>query len=292
MPRVAYVGPEGTFSHELAREAYPGCDDIAASSLPEVVAMVARKECDLGLVPVFNNNAKSIEQVHSAIVRHLGNVFITEVRGHPIRHSLYGFGRMDQVRMVTSKDVVFSQVSIWMSKHLPSVERHFAESTAEAVKGLLREKQPHEAAIGSKLARQYGVPVLAEGIQNEPNRTLFAALYPARPYADGLEHMLIYGIGATDEEKLQFGQMLAVNGFVVTMMATVVGQKANLPEVTLFDVDAMPPFRQPIHSSGFGDLAGRLLLPYPRFRFVGGYRGETIDSELRKLQRTQIQHSP
>ena len=292
MPRVAYVGPEGTFSHELALEAYPGGEYIAAPSLPEVVAMAARKECDFGLVPVFNNNAQSIAQVHSAIVRHLGDVFVTEVRGHPIRHTLYGYGRLDQVRVVSSKDVVFSQVSIWQGKHLPRVERRFAESTAEAVEALLREKNPEEAAIGGKLARQYGVPVLAEGIQNEPNRTLFATLSPVPPEAFGLEHMLIYGVGASPEETIHFLQMLAVNGFVITMMATVAAPRAQEPEITLFDVDAMPSFRQLAQSSSFGDLAGRLLLRYPRFRFAGGYGGGTIDSELRRLQRTQIQHSP
>jgi len=83
--------------------------------------------------------------------------------------------------------VVFKQASQWLTGNLPNAKFENTSSTSAAVKSLLPSKPKTIAAIGTYPAcENYGAPVLAEGIQNEPNVTLFFVIEKKCP---DLRHM-------------------------------------------------------------------------------------------------------
>ena len=133
MCTVACLGPEGTFSHQLALEVFPGCKVVAVATLVEVVKCTAQQEVHKGFLPMYNNNHKSIAEVQNALFEH-PTLFIHNLNPHRIRHNLMGRGTVSDIRKIISKNVVFSQVQDWLKANLSSeVDLLHATSTAKAV---------------------------------------------------------------------------------------------------------------------------------------------------------------
>ncbi|MBI4027855.1 MAG: hypothetical protein HY360_22915 [Verrucomicrobia bacterium] len=285
--KVAYVGPEGTFSHELAAQKYPDADHVPTLPLPEVVRLVAAGKCDLALVPLFNNNAASIEDVHSAIAQHQESVSITGVEVCEIRHCLFGFGTVAEMTTLMSKDVVFSQVSHWIGEHAPSALKQNFGSTAEAVQKLSQSRLKSHGAIGSRMAQKfYDVPILIEDIQNKPNRTLFASLSSKRPLPYQFEHLLMYAVEARPEQIQRFLLTIAQKGFRMSFAATVVSRSSFRSPIELFDIDADPTFRY--LPGAMIELVSTVQINLKNFHFLGGYSGMTIAHHFRQLQTQQV----
>lgn len=194
--RVAYLGPEGTFSHLAVRErlgaSAPG---VAAASIAEVFAAVERGQAELGVVPVENTTEGVVTETLDVLSR--SSVPICgEILVRVSLHLLSRAARLADVRRVASHPQPLAQSRGWLDRHLPGAARVETASTAAAAELALREDGV--AAVGSALlAELKGLDVLAASIEDRSDNTtrfLVIGSEPPPPSGDDLT-LLVYTAG-------------------------------------------------------------------------------------------------
>ncbi|MCK4788091.1 MAG: hypothetical protein KAV87_30335, partial [Desulfobacteraceae bacterium] len=162
MTNIAYLGPEGSFSHiaaflhvENAPLEQLGGLLKPAQSIREVFEAVQSADCRYGIVPYENslggNIAETLEGFDRYRVTICGEIYV------PINHVLMAnplaVADGNVVHRVYSKYEVFGQCHEWLEKHLAEAERISCASTADAAR--LAKKDGNGVAIGSQLAARY-----------------------------------------------------------------------------------------------------------------------------------------
>jgi chorismate mutase/prephenate dehydratase len=183
--RVAYLGPEGTFSEQAVRKHF----GHAVEGLPTATIDEAFQRCEAGSVefavaPVENST-------EGAVGRTLDLLLVTPLRicGEVelrIRQNLMSRAAdLKAIRRVYSHPQSLAQCNSWLNASLPGVERVPAASNAEAARRASGE--PDSAALaGESAAERYGLPILARGIEDDPsNTTRFLVLGKLEPGATG-----------------------------------------------------------------------------------------------------------
>ncbi len=168
--RVAYLGPEGTFSHVAARRQFGGLAEfVSVPTIAEVFAAVERKRSDLGIVPIENTTEGAVTQTFDAFVESdltiCGEQFL--LIGH---HLLSQSGRREDIRRVASHPQPIAQCRLWLDRNLPGVERVETASTSSAAR--LAVEDPGVAAIGSSIAGEaYGLETVEANIEDHHDNT-------------------------------------------------------------------------------------------------------------------------
>jgi prephenate dehydratase len=191
--KVAYLGPEGTFTEEAAL-AFPwtgpgqAVELLAASTIPEVIQLVAQGDCEFGCIPIENSIEGSVNQTLDALAFASGGVEIVGEIVRPIRHALLASDdtSLMQVTDVVSHPHAAAQCRDWLAANTPEARVHAANSTAEAAR-TASTNGAGWAAIGTKLAGSiYGLTVLADSIEDRAeNATRFVTLGTRRPEPSG-----------------------------------------------------------------------------------------------------------
>ncbi len=176
--RVAYLGPEGTFSHFAAMAALGHSPDfLPQTTIGDVFAAVAGKQADLGVVPLENSLQGTIGQSLDNFQRY--NVFIQAEITCRVSHALLSTATsLDAVEIVYSHPQPLAQCAGWLKTHLPRAKVIPTDSTAAAAARLAAE--PNAAAIGHlRLAAMHSLNVLASPIEDLPdNWTRFFIIGP------------------------------------------------------------------------------------------------------------------
>lgn len=161
---VAYLGPEGTFTHQAARKNFGGSVELQPKrTLAEIFESVDRGQCAYGVVPVENTNAGAVTGTLDMLAE--TNLKIIAQVQLEIEQCLVCAGTLDKVTRVLSKDIALEQCSEWLTHNLPKADLVPTDSTAAAVE--TAAKDPTVAAISSTIAAELrGVPVLERAIQN------------------------------------------------------------------------------------------------------------------------------
>jgi len=175
--RVAYLGPEFTFSHLAAIERFgQSAELVPVGTIAAVFEEVERGHAQFGVVPMENSTDGRVSDTLDCFSR--SPVRICGELPLRIHHCLLGAGKRDEVRTVYSKPQPLSQCRNWLAKHLPNADLHEVGSSAEAAR---RAKgDPKVAAVASAQAGvNYGLSVLAPNIEdNSDNVTRFAVISP------------------------------------------------------------------------------------------------------------------
>jgi chorismate mutase/prephenate dehydratase len=186
--RVAYLGPEGTFSHLAARQQFGReAQLVAEPTLPDVVAAVERGHADLAVVPVENTTEGVVTPTLDTFVE--ANVSICgEVVLRIVHHLLSRTGKLADVKRVASMPQVLAQCRLWLDAHLPGVDR--VETTSSASAARLAADDASVAAIGSALAAEaWNLATIQASIEDRrDNTTRFVVLGgpPAAPSGNDL----------------------------------------------------------------------------------------------------------
>jgi prephenate dehydratase len=179
--RVAFLGPEGTFTEEalLANMPGEGLDPFPYPSIREVLAAVRDGAADIGLVPIENSLEGSVALTLDLLAFVFDDLGIVREVTHPIRHQLITRRPLElaSITKVISHPHAYGQCRTFLDEHLPGVEHEAANSTAEAVRTVSRVDRPW-AAIGTRLAADmYECAVLRDDIEDSvENRTRFVFL--------------------------------------------------------------------------------------------------------------------
>jgi chorismate mutase / prephenate dehydratase len=168
--RVAYLGPQGTFSEQALRRHFGGgVDGVPAPSIDEVFRACESGAAQFAVVPAENST-------EGAVGRTLDLLLVTplricgEVELRVQQHLMAKAGDAAAVKRVYSHPQSLAQCADWLERHLPGAERVPLGSNAEAAECASRE--PGAAAIGGEAAAErYGLALLARGIEDDPNNT-------------------------------------------------------------------------------------------------------------------------
>ena len=179
-PKVAFLGPEGSFSHEGALAAFGGAIDLLPClSFVDVFTAVEKRSADWGVVPAENSLEGTVVPTMDAFASQAGlldssshnNICIHSEISIAIDHHLASPEKnLDAIREVFSHPQALGQCREWLRTNLPSAAQIPAGSTSAAAASVAGA--PGRAAVCSALAaRNNGLNILAEKIQDRGRNT-------------------------------------------------------------------------------------------------------------------------
>jgi chorismate mutase/prephenate dehydratase len=173
--KVAFLGPEGTYTHSAAVKHFGSqIETQPVESIEEVFRVVEADGANFGVVPVENSSAGVINHTLDLFMK--SSLTISGEVALRIRHNLLSnIDSLEKIDRVYAHQQSLSQCNQWLDKYLPNAERIAMSSNAQAV---LHAKEHGAASIGGMMAAElYDMPVLASDIEDEPdNTTRFAVI--------------------------------------------------------------------------------------------------------------------
>jgi chorismate mutase/prephenate dehydratase len=176
IPKIAYLGPEYSFSHLAAVERFgQTVEFMRVGSIAAVFEEVNRGHADYGVVPLENSTDGRVADTLEMFIRLPQLKIAAEVRLR-IHHNLMANCEQQEIRRVYSKPQALSQCRNWLSKNVPHASLHEVASTATAAE--LSQREPGAAAVASRQAAvRYGLRILFQDIEDVPyNETRFAVI--------------------------------------------------------------------------------------------------------------------
>jgi chorismate mutase/prephenate dehydratase len=162
---VAFLGPEGTFSHAAVVKQFGHTADFEpVGTIDDVFASVEAGRARYGVVPIENTTEGAVTPTLDALaVTPLG--VVAEILVKVDHYLLSKSGDPSKIASIASHHQPLAQCRKYLAEHYPGVEQHATASTATA--SMLAAKRAGVAAIGSKLAAEiYGLKVVARSIQD------------------------------------------------------------------------------------------------------------------------------
>ncbi|NIR59183.1 MAG: prephenate dehydratase [Gammaproteobacteria bacterium] len=168
--KVAFLGPEGTFTQEAALKHFGfAVDTLPMGTVDEVFREVEAGTASYGVVPVENST--------EGVVTHTLDMFLQsplkicgEVSLRIHLHLLSKARRLEDIERVAAHQQALAQTREWLDAHLPRVERIPMSSNAEAARRA-RDETGTAALAGDGAARLYELGRLASNIEDEPYNT-------------------------------------------------------------------------------------------------------------------------
>jgi len=147
------LGPEGTFSHELALKM--GCPSIRfASTIHGIFSAVANGEGD-GIVPLENSEAGGVGETLDGLLRF--SLFITAEMYMPVHHHLASHVPLSRMRVVYAHPQTHEQCS----ERLLAWDIPVIHTSSNASSALEAKKTPNAGAIlSASAATLYKMPIL------------------------------------------------------------------------------------------------------------------------------------
>jgi len=173
--RVAYLGPEFSYSHQAAVERFGRAANLVpVGTIGAVFEEVISGQSDFGLVPMENSTDGRIADTLNMFARTPARI-CGEVQLR-IHHNLLAQCPRPEVTDVFSKPQALSQCRDWLAKHLPHAQLHETASTTAAAE--IAANKSNAAAVASRQAAvNYGLDIIAKNIEDNTNNvTRFAVI--------------------------------------------------------------------------------------------------------------------
>ena len=169
--KVAYLGPEGTFTQEAALKHFgDSAVSVPQAAIDEVFREVLSGSCHYGVVPVENSTegviSHTLDSFMDSSLKICGEV---ELRIH--QHFLVGANTdKNNISRVYSHAQSLAQCRQWLNSNFPAIERVAVSSNAEAAKRVQGEW--NSAAIAGDMACElYELEKLHEKIEDNPDNS-------------------------------------------------------------------------------------------------------------------------
>lgn len=197
--RIAYLGPEATFTHQAATKKFgASIEYVAVPTIPDVFHSVQKGSADYGVIPIENSQggavSHSMDMFIESDLKVCAQIYLN------ITQNLISQSPLSQIERVYSKDQGIFQCRDWLHANLSKASLHYCDSTTKAV--TIAKEDPKAAAIASRLAADmYGVPVVAEEIQDRSdNATRFLVIgKESSGYVKGVSFKTSFLISINDE---------------------------------------------------------------------------------------------
>lgn len=169
--KIAFLGPEGTWTHQAAIKKFGHSVHYAAqANFADVFEQVTRRKANYGVVPIENSTEGAVSHTLDLFVdsplRICSQILLR------IENGLMAAIPRNQITTLYSHPQVFGQCRGWIQKHFPDAELVEVSSTTKAAQ-IARDQAAHgAAALGGPLAAEmYGLDLLEEFIQDRATNT-------------------------------------------------------------------------------------------------------------------------
>ncbi|MFF5208550.1 prephenate dehydratase [Streptosporangium sp. NPDC000396] len=166
MPKLAYLGPEGTFTEEALRILAPQAERMPSANISAALEAARRGEADGAVVPLENS-------LEGAITTTLDEfawgepLLITAELLLPVEFSLLARSdtRIGDIKRVFTHPAAITQCRNFIAREMPDAVVVAAPSTAAAAQEVALPGSPYDAAIAARIAGEnYGLVELATKI--------------------------------------------------------------------------------------------------------------------------------
>lgn len=167
---VAYLGPEGSYSHaSVIKQFGSSAHPIAVSTIEEVFAAVEKGEASYGMVPVENSSEGVVKSTQNALLT--TSLKVSGEVALEIHHCLLSKSEaFENIHKVVAHQQALGQCEQWIKNNLPWAEVEAVASNALAAK--MAQDDSSIAAIASEQAAQlYQLTVLASHIEDQSDNT-------------------------------------------------------------------------------------------------------------------------
>lgn len=174
---IAYLGPEGTFTHTAAtRQFGSSVHYMPCASLALIFDAVESGRATYGVVPVENAFAGAVTHTLDLFADFDRETYICAEIQLSIHHHLFSHAeKLEDIKMVISHPQPLAQCHDWLQEHLPNATLVEASSTVHAAKmieeahlnGASTLDWQHAAAVGPYSIVDYTqVPLLQKNIED------------------------------------------------------------------------------------------------------------------------------
>lgn len=183
--RIAYLGPQGSFSHTAAMLKFgQSVEYEAVTDIRSIFDEVSKGHSDLGVVPIENSAGGGVIESLDAFIE--TDVMICAEVHMAIHHNLLANCELQKIENIYSKPEIFAQCRNWLASTFEETKTIPAPSSARAAQ--MAAKEPNAAAIGSKIAAElYGLKIIYENIEDiasNVTRFLVISKNDAKPTGD------------------------------------------------------------------------------------------------------------
>lgn len=175
MKKIGFLGPKGTFSHEIAQKYCPRGDRgvlTVYQSIPDLMGAVDRGELEEAILPIENSLEGGVIPTLD-ILMEAERVKITGELTLAIHENLLvkkGAER-ERIQLIVSHAQPLGQCRKYLHENFPGVRLKSVDSTALAAEAV-RSSDGTVASVGSATAAEiYGLEILERDIQDEKGNT-------------------------------------------------------------------------------------------------------------------------
>jgi len=164
-PRIAYLGPEATFTHIAALKKFgKSVEYIKCDSIADVFSEVECDRADYGVVPIENSTEGAVNYTLDMFMD--SDLNICSEAYLPIRHALMSkSNKLSSIKRVYSHQQVLAQCRKWLETNLPQAKLIPVASTTDAAWRYAGRKGA--CAIASALAaEEYNLSIIGRSIED------------------------------------------------------------------------------------------------------------------------------
>lgn len=174
---LGILGPSGTFSEAAALSYYPQEQNLVyADSIEQLFLMLNQGKVADILIPFENSSAGILRNSLTGLTEFpvlIKGEIIVAIEQHLMSLAEY---ELTDIELVVTQPAVLAQCEAYLKANLPGVRVEIADSTTRAAQMVSTESR-RAAAIGPwQAAQNYGLLIIASGIQQENNCTRFLHL--------------------------------------------------------------------------------------------------------------------
>jgi chorismate mutase/prephenate dehydratase len=168
---IAYLGPEGTWTHQAAIEKFGhSVNYLSQPNFAEVFDQVARRKAHYGVVPIENSTEGAVSHTLDLFVDSPLQICAQILLR--IENGLMAAIPRENIKTLYSHPQVFGQCRNWILRNFPKADLVEVSSTTKAAKLAYENADQGAAALGGKLAAELNqLDMLEESIQDRATNT-------------------------------------------------------------------------------------------------------------------------
>lgn len=168
--QVAYLGPEGTYTHAAALKQFgEAINPVPLAAIDEVFREVESDNVAYGIVPIENTTEGVVNHTLDMFMQSPLNI-CGEVSLRIHHHLISKADDCKKISKVYGHAQALAQCREWLDANLPAVERIAVSSNAEAAR-IAGDAADTAATASEAAAKIYGLGILASNIEDDPNNT-------------------------------------------------------------------------------------------------------------------------
>lgn len=191
--KTAYLGPEKTFTEQVAKAMFPEHKLIPIQPIRNVIKAVETEEAEYAVVPIENFYNGEVRQTLDSLIE-CSKAKIVAEKSLKVVHCLGALQNHGAIEQILSKDQAIEQCSIYICKKYPNALEINTSSTSEAARIVKEESRLNAAVICSEDAlKKYGLEMIEKDIcPNNKTRFIAVGRHTPKPTGDDKTFLAIH----------------------------------------------------------------------------------------------------